>query len=909
MGVPAFFQWLLQKYPCIVRELLTEHPFQCDYLYLDMNGIIHPCCHPPADPKPRNEQEMIEFMCRYLDMLLTYVVPNKLLFIAIDGAPPTAKLVHQRGRRFTKDYEMRVKPQATSGDAEEEEWDSNQITPGTQFMRKVTDGLTAYIEQKLAGHSNRNFKVILSDWRVPGEGEHKILDFIRNIRYRGDYQANSKHVLFSNDADMIFLTLLLHEPNAYLMRDIPNKHKGIFNTKYNLVHFKKLTKYLSLDLSATKLNYTQFDYELNRVIDDFVFLSFFLGNDFIPCLPFMNMRDGAFEYIMQKYMDCAPLLPSYLVNGSRVNFDALNVFISTLANEEKEVFKWRSICFSRRCRDMLRKATIDTQSNSTSSSNTPPTKKRKLNNGETQESSSRTLAEQTQKNSNKLHFSNLGKRALSDIGFIKFDRNGYNKRYYQRKFRHNQNHHAFASALTLEYYRALSWIQHYYYSGVLSWDWVYPHHFAPLASDMAACKLSLTHDSLWSDYPTSKPISPLTQLSVVMPKQSAKIALPAPYFDAIFGEKSRVRKYFPISFEFDLYFKQLEWESTPLIPNIDLKAVRLALQAKRKQLDHAAQQNDKFGDSLLFLHAQSAQTAQQVSQQWGCFVKNGDAEKDGANSRVHKIEIDIPSTVDVCNANRICEIEDGVAEQEDIEFKLNAISEETLQSVSSTFYKMFMSGKQAPRDVARYAQKRADWLSQSIQKLRKPGFKKPNVELKRKDAYLRELQQRRKTPQIQNTEAKKKPSAEQEIDSPKDGDLISKLQSVGMAKSVNDGISMNATELLIDSAAAMLSSSFAKGKEKSSSVGDDKKKTNDFSSFKVKSNVKRKKQQKGNTQEFKKKAKKEKKKKMMKEGNIAAAPSNPVHYHLCYKIKKNQPEKNKKKKKKKKKNKTKKHPL
>ena len=51
MGVPAFFSWISQKYPHIVQKVLKQDGFKIDYFYLDMNGIIHPCCHPEGKVK------------------------------------------------------------------------------------------------------------------------------------------------------------------------------------------------------------------------------------------------------------------------------------------------------------------------------------------------------------------------------------------------------------------------------------------------------------------------------------------------------------------------------------------------------------------------------------------------------------------------------------------------------------------------------------------------------------------------------------------------------------------------------------------------------------------------------------------------------------------------------------------
>ena len=84
MGVPAFYRWLSEKYPKIVQDVLEDRvhladsrtgaevrlPFdstrpnpnniECDSLYIDMNGIIHPCSHPENGPQPETEEDMYE---------------------------------------------------------------------------------------------------------------------------------------------------------------------------------------------------------------------------------------------------------------------------------------------------------------------------------------------------------------------------------------------------------------------------------------------------------------------------------------------------------------------------------------------------------------------------------------------------------------------------------------------------------------------------------------------------------------------------------------------------------------------------------------------------------------------------------------------------------------------------------
>eukprot|EP01031_Cornospumella_fuschlensis_P021763 gene21763-26678_t len=166
MGVPAFFRWITEKYGKILQEVLEKRPvivdgtvfplnltepnpigIEFDNLYVDMNGLIHPCSHPEDREAPKTEEEMYDNVCLYVDRLVAAIRPRRLLYLAIDGVAPRAKMNQQRSRRFRAAQEMREKREIkeqvlremqdlglVEGAAETEDhaahdWDSNVITP------------------------------------------------------------------------------------------------------------------------------------------------------------------------------------------------------------------------------------------------------------------------------------------------------------------------------------------------------------------------------------------------------------------------------------------------------------------------------------------------------------------------------------------------------------------------------------------------------------------------------------------------------------------------------------------------------------------------------------------------------------------------------------------------------------
>jgi 5'-3' exoribonuclease 2 len=232
MGVPALFRWLSKKYPKIITPVVEEparevenadgsitkipanilgpnpNGEEMDNLYLDMNGIVHPCSHPEDRPPPANEEEMMIAVFEYTERVVNMVRPRKLLMIAVDGVAPRAKMNQQRSRRFRSAQEAAEKDAEASefharmvangersadGDdsTPKKTWDSNSITPGTPFMDLLAASLRYWCSYKLSTDPAwEKLKVIISDATVPGEGEHKIMNFVRSQRSSPEHDPN-----------------------------------------------------------------------------------------------------------------------------------------------------------------------------------------------------------------------------------------------------------------------------------------------------------------------------------------------------------------------------------------------------------------------------------------------------------------------------------------------------------------------------------------------------------------------------------------------------------------------------------------------------------------------------------------------------------------------------------------------
>ncbi|KMP07600.1 5'-3' exoribonuclease 2 [Coccidioides immitis RMSCC 2394] len=253
-------------------------------------------------------------------------------------------------------------------------WDSNVITPGTPFMDILSAALRYWVAYKLnTDPAWEKVKIIISDATVPGEGEHKIMEFIRSQRSCPEHDANTRHVIYGLDADLIMLGLATHEPHFRVLREdvffqeskartchlcgqqghvaeactgkakekngeFDEKQRGTPLKPFIWLHVSVLREYLAAEMYVPN---QPFPFDLERALDDWVFMCFFVGNDFLPHLPSLEIRENGIDTLIAIWRDNIPLMGGYLTQDGNVDLKRAQLILQGLAKQEDAIFRRR----------------------------------------------------------------------------------------------------------------------------------------------------------------------------------------------------------------------------------------------------------------------------------------------------------------------------------------------------------------------------------------------------------------------------------------------------------------------------------------------------------------------------------------------------------------------------------------
>lgn len=694
MGVPAFYRWISEKYGKIVVDMLEKRPnvvngviipidlreknpndIEYDNLYVDMNGLIHPCSHPEDREPPKTETEMYENVTKYVDRLVSAVRPRRLLYLAVDGVAPRAKMNQQRSRRFRAAQdaldkkkmmdEVMAEVSEMGYDLPEttEAWDSNVITPGTEFMANLSDFLHHYILYKMNTDAYwKTIKVVFSDASEPGEGEHKIMGYIRHQRTQTNYDPNQRHILHGLDADLIMLALATHEAhftilrekvffgrkgakdeneisdaqkmlnqqsmlNGVLISSINPEEEWVFSKPLQALHCSVLRDYLDNEFSCLKGNLS-FKYDLERIIDDFIFICFFVGNDFLPHLPSLDIRDGALDFLIECYKEILPFTGEYLTSpGGDLNLRATDIILGKVGEiedlifmkkkqaednnerrfEEQKLIKQNRLKMEEEQRasvlgkrDMgeidLEDEEFDAKIPKLNETSTP---KKAENNEPTEKigkvADIKEMKEILNKRIKEKESSIIDKYKETIQDPIRLYESGWKDRYYNEKYKkENIESGGGLKRMCYTYVQGLCWVLKYYFQGCPSWNWYYPFHYAPFASDL------VNIDSYGEiKFELSQPFRPVEQLLAVLPANSVH-ALPAGCQWLMTEEKSPIADLYESDIPIDPNGKHLPWLWVLLLPFIDETRVTAAFESCKKDLTLEERLRNAFGPSNVY---------------------------------------------------------------------------------------------------------------------------------------------------------------------------------------------------------------------------------------------------------------------------------------------------------------------
>lgn len=509
MGVPSLFRTLVNSFPNIIYWDQTKN---VDYLLLDYNCLIHHCIHLA---KSHKDEDIIDKVIEYTTHIVNTIQPNKVLYIAIDGTVPMGKMYKQRNRRYKKIYDEKIVSKLKNKwSVEDKAFDTSCISPGTEFMNKLSNRIKNYIQiGAFQTKNNKNkYTIIFSDSSVPGEGEFKIFEFIRNIV--GDKQC----VIYGLDADLIMLSITSKVNGILLLREAI---KDDATTEF---------EYFDIDITKSSFlkHYQLLSYDTENVFEDLNILLMLGGNDFVQSFINTRIRENGFQKLMKAYnaLINKNIQNKYLYDkeNETVNMTAFSKLIELLLQDEPT--------------DMFLESRIKPYF----------AKKEEV-----------TMYAQDRSNYEHLHYSckNNIEHHLFDkyTSLIKSKADTIYDAYKIHYFDHVD-----IDQVCNEYIKSIIWTINYYKGNILSYDFYYKYSCAPFMEDLI--EYLKTNKNIVIEFKKGNVRSPLEQLLIILPYES-RYLLPLSY--ALMIKETEIMQ----NFKLDMIDGLKNIYAEPMLPDID----------------------------------------------------------------------------------------------------------------------------------------------------------------------------------------------------------------------------------------------------------------------------------------------------------------------------------------------------
>lgn len=510
MGIPYLFSELVKQNGNIIKNYIKK----CNRLFLDFNSIIHCCSSKVVSSNPNYKNiDIFDEIIKYTLMINNICKPSELLYIGIDGVAPRAKIQQQRKRRYISTYRNDcLNIFKKNNNIPISEWDSNCITPGTEFMKE----LDIYIKNHFE-NNKLTIPVIISSHTDIGEGEHKIIKYIKK-----NQNKEKVDVIYGLDADLIMLSLCCDMSNIYLMRE-------------NMIEKQVYFKYLDINMLSNHIlrNFNN--------INDYICICILIGNDFLPAISFIRLDNDGLNILCNIYKRIHNIFNEDLILQNNKNYYINQKFIL-------RIFEYLS--------------DIETQT--------------MINVLEYHDSLSYNYNKRYQTKLEKYidEFENMPIISkYSKVINPSIDLNWKNNYYYNL---FNSKSSNLIRDVSIKYIEGLVWNINYYFNNKIDENWYYQYNYSPCASDIYKYLFSINSEHLillqkrLSKNESNIKINSDIQMLMVLPPQSKELI--SEKYRCLYNKiENGCIHLFPNKFKLITFLKTKTWECIPDLPIIDIE--------------------------------------------------------------------------------------------------------------------------------------------------------------------------------------------------------------------------------------------------------------------------------------------------------------------------------------------------
>jgi 5'-3' exoribonuclease 1 len=192
------------------------------------------------------------------------------------------------------------------------------------------DHLSKYIDwyirkQITENDAWRKLEVVFSNEKVPGEGEHKLIDYIR--KHGKDDETYCINAL---DADLVMLSLGTHKKKFYLLRE------ELYDQRFDYAYLN-VGSGLRNDLASNVLHWKGADE--TKLINDFILFCFLCGNDFLPNIPSISLVEKGMSTIIDMYKTNAETCGHLTDDQGEIKKESFQLFLSRIGQCEKSLLE------------------------------------------------------------------------------------------------------------------------------------------------------------------------------------------------------------------------------------------------------------------------------------------------------------------------------------------------------------------------------------------------------------------------------------------------------------------------------------------------------------------------------------------------------------------------------------------